>query len=227
VCCYPNAQCITVASPNQCPSFCYYMPNVTTCNPYPCGGACCTATGGCTYTNPLGCNGQWQGPYTTCNPNPCPGACCDSQGFCLVVPPAQCVGGHRIFLPGQTSCTPNPCVGACCLPPNVNAFGNSTGTHCVITTAGNCPQGQFHGIGSVCAVPAASSNFTTCCPANFDHINGVQIADIFSFLNAWFNGCLGQPGAPCNGANVDFDGSGTVTIGDIFSFLGVWFSGCS
>jgi hypothetical protein len=152
--------------------------------------------------------------------------CCLSNGACIVGPQTVCTG-NQTFLPGITSCNPSPCRGACCLPQNVTVHGQVTGTHCVITTQNACPAGQFHGAGTACASPATSNNFTTCCPANFDGINGVQVADIFSFLNAWFNGCLGQPGAPCNGANVDYDGSGTVNVADVFSFLNAWFAGCS
>jgi hypothetical protein len=234
VCCYPNAQCIAVASPSQCPSSAYFMPNLTACNPYPCGGACCnlavTTTGQtisvCSYSNPLGCIGQWLGPFTTCTPNPCPGVCCDPNGGCLVVPAFACFGHGYTFLAGSASCNPSPCVGACCLPPNTSAYGNTTGTHCVITTAANCPQGQFHGVGSACSSPPNTSNLTTCCPANFDGMNGPQVADIFAFLNAWFAGCTGQPGAPCFGRNADFNGGG-LAVSDIFSFLNAWFTGCS
>ena len=52
------------------------------------------------------------------------------------------------------------------------------------------------------------------------------VGDIFVYLNAWFAGCTGTPGGPCNGANADFDGAGGVVIDDIFQFLNAWFTGC-
>jgi hypothetical protein len=57
-------------------------------------------------------------------------------------------------------------------------------------------------------------------------MNGPQVQDIFAFLNAWFNGCTGQPGAPCFGQNADINGGG-LSVSDIFSFLNAWFTGCT
>ena len=96
----------------------------------------------------------------------------------------------------------------------------------MITSQASC-QGTWKGYGTVCAVPAASTNFTTCCRANFNGAGGVNITDIFDFLTAWLNGCIGQVGPPCNGANADFNCDGSVNIADIFAFLNAWFVGCS
>lgn len=54
------------------------------------------------------------------------------------------------------------------------------------------------------------------CPADFDRAGGVTVADIFSFLNAWFAGDV----------SADFDGIDGVQVADIFGFLNRWFSGC-
>jgi hypothetical protein len=106
-------------------------------------------------------------------------------------------------------------------------FGQVTGTHCVLVSSASQCQGQFHGLGSVCAVPTGSTNYTTCCPANVNGQGGVSVQDIFDFLAAYFAGCTGQAGPPCNGINADFNGSGTVSVGDIFSFLAAYFTPCS
>ncbi len=54
------------------------------------------------------------------------------------------------------------------------------------------------------------------CPADFDTVGGVDVQDIFGFLNAWFAGS----------ASADFDGVDGVQVGDIFGFLNTWFAGC-
>lgn len=54
------------------------------------------------------------------------------------------------------------------------------------------------------------------CPADFDKVDGVNVQDIFSFLNTWFTG---------NQA-ADFDGVNGVEVSDIFGFLNAWFAGC-
>jgi beta-glucanase (GH16 family) len=54
------------------------------------------------------------------------------------------------------------------------------------------------------------------CPADFNGANGVNVADIFSFLAAWF---AGDPRA-------DFNEQDGINVADIFSYLGFWFQGC-
>lgn len=51
--------------------------------------------------------------------------------------------------------------------------------------------------------------------ADFDGDNMLSVADIFSFLNAWFSGALAA----------DFNQSGAVDVQDIFGFLNAWFAG--
>jgi hypothetical protein len=93
--------------------------------------------------------------------------------------------------------------GACC-----------TGTSCAIVSGGAAAcSGTYQGDNTACG---PVGNPTTCCPANFDQINGLQVADIFAFLNAWFAGDL----------RTDFDHSGGLAVADIFAFLNAWFAGC-
>jgi glucose/arabinose dehydrogenase len=54
------------------------------------------------------------------------------------------------------------------------------------------------------------------CPADFNGVDGLTVADIFDYLNAWF---AGDPRA-------DFNGVGGLSVQDIFDFLNVWFLGC-
>jgi hypothetical protein len=102
--------------------------------------------------------------------------------------------GIGVFTVGNVS-------GACCL-----------GSSCIITTQAACT-GTWQGAGSACG---AAGNPTTCCRANFDGANGVQVADIFAFLSAWF---AGSPSANIDGVN-------GVAVPDIFAFLSLWFAGC-
>jgi hypothetical protein len=54
------------------------------------------------------------------------------------------------------------------------------------------------------------------CAADDDCSGSLAVADIFSYLNAWF---AGDPRA-------DFDRMGGVQVADIFAFLNAWFVGC-
>ncbi|HNB60878.1 MAG TPA: proprotein convertase P-domain-containing protein [Phycisphaerales bacterium] len=59
------------------------------------------------------------------------------------------------------------------------------------------------------------------CSADFDHTGGVTVADLFTFLDAWFTQFPGgTPGTP----SADFDGDSSVTVGDLFGFLDSWFA---
>jgi probable HAF family extracellular repeat protein len=61
----------------------------------------------------------------------------------------------------------------------------------------------------------ATVGSTPACPADFNHSGGLEIQDIFDFLNAWF---AGSPAADING--------GGLAVQDIFDFLNAWFAGC-
>ncbi|MBY0261163.1 MAG: hypothetical protein K2Q20_02400, partial [Phycisphaerales bacterium] len=54
------------------------------------------------------------------------------------------------------------------------------------------------------------------CRADFSRNSVVDVADIFSFLNAWF----------ASSPRADIGGTGGVGVDDIFAFLSLWFSGC-
>ncbi|HVU63802.1 MAG TPA: PQQ-dependent sugar dehydrogenase, partial [Phycisphaerales bacterium] len=61
-----------------------------------------------------------------------------------------------------------------------------------------------------------SSGPCPACPADFNASGGLDVQDIFDFLNAWF---AGDPRA-------DFNGLGGTSVQDIFDFLNAWFAGC-
>ncbi len=91
--------------------------------------------------------------------------------------------------------------GACC-----------AGTACTIITQAACT-GAYKGDSTTCDAPG---NPITCCPANFNHANGLSVQDIFDFLAAWFSGA----------STADFNHIGGITVQDIFDFLAAWFAGC-
>jgi hypothetical protein len=105
-------------------------------------------------------------------------------------------------------CTPG--VGACC------RGGASGPTVCQPMLVNDCASsgGAFQGSGVACNL--GPGNPVACCRANFDRVGGVDILDIFGFLQAWFAG----------NATADFNGQGGVDILDVFAFLGAWFAGC-
>ena len=134
-----------------------------------------------------------------CNP---PGACCAGAGTCTTSIQSACTGGS-VWTSGG-SCSPNICPqpsGACC-----------NGTVCSTSTLAACA-GSFQGNSSACGV---AGNPTTCCPINFNLVNGVTVDDIFDFLNAWF----------ALDPRTDFNHVNGITVDDIFDFLNAWFTGC-
>ncbi len=100
---------------------------------------------------------------------------------------------------------PAPVTGACCL-----------GTSCVTATFESCAElnGTFQGDDVHCG---EAGNPTTCCRANWDGVNGVDVPDIFGFLSTWFTGVY-----PLSDFNLDH----AVNAADIFAFLGAWFGRC-
>jgi hypothetical protein len=187
----PNAAC----APGLCPQ--------------PTGACCVIAANVCvtgqTAGQCLGLGGTFSSGQA-CSPSNCPttGACCDLSGQCTMVFQANC--GTSDFRPNG-SCVPNPCgppMGACC-----------NGTSCRLVTATECAApGVFQGAGSVCGT---SGNPTTCCPANINGNDGVNVQDIFDFLALYF---MGDSAA-------DFNGSGDINVQDIFDFLAAYFRGCA
>jgi hypothetical protein len=84
----------------------------------------------------------------------------------------------------------------------------------VTSVASQCTGAQTAFV-STPACNAVGNNTTPCCRADFNHINGLSVQDIFDFLNAWFAGTL----------SADVNGGG-LSVQDIFDFLNMWFAGC-
>jgi hypothetical protein len=111
---------------------------------------------------------------------------------------SACGNGDRYWFKIAGS---EPCGGACC-----------NGTTCTVGLSTACG-GAYQGDGTACG---PVGNPTTCCPANYDGVNGLQVADIFACLNSWFAG----------ETRADFDHLNGLQVADIFAFLNAWFAGC-
>jgi subtilisin-like proprotein convertase family protein len=101
----------------------------------------------------------------------------------------------------------DPCdltTGACC-----------QGSNCMLATQAICagPNRAFAGAGTICNVPGNLS--TPCCKADFNHVGGQTVQDIFDYLVAYFQS---QPDADTNG--------GGLSVQDLFDFLVSYFAGC-
>jgi len=101
---------------------------------------------------------------------------------------------------------PNSGPGACC-----------RGSTCVTDTSANCigTNAGFAGEGTVCNAFGVN-NRTPCCLADFNHLAGVTVQDIFDFLSAYFTA---NPLA-------DINAVAGITVQDIFDFLNAYFGGC-
>jgi hypothetical protein len=96
--------------------------------------------------------------------------------------------------------------GACC-----------RGTTCAVSAGAACTgaNSSYAGNGTVCNVPG--NNLTPCCKADFNHVGGVTVQDIFDFLAAYFT----------SNPQADINGVGGVTVQDIFDYLAAYFAGCA
>ncbi|MBY0310643.1 MAG: lamin tail domain-containing protein [Phycisphaerales bacterium] len=102
--------------------------------------------------------------------------------------------------------------GVCCRGATCNSNINQTSC----TTSGT-QWGAAFPIGSG-SCNASGVSTTPCCFADYDKTAGIQVADIFAYLNDWF----------ASSTFADFGGNGTGTtpdVNDIFSFLNAWFAG--
>lgn len=80
-------------------------------------------------------------------------------------------------------------------------------------------------------LPGGLPNSALCphndCRVNFNGDDTISVQDIFDFLNAWFDSCLGLPSqqaSPCFGRNADFNTSGQLEVQDVFDYLNAWFA---
>jgi Fe-S cluster assembly iron-binding protein IscA len=121
--------------------------------------------------------------------------------------PASIIGGGSTarLLTHDDPC-PAASTGACC-----------SGANCSVTSSASCSGfgTSFSGAGTVCNV-FGTNNTSPCCFADYNHVGGVTVQDIFDFLGGYFTG---SPRA-------DITGNGT-SVQDIFDYLSLYFTGCN
>jgi hypothetical protein len=156
-------------------------------------GSCCATDGSCAVTTAAGCSTTWTNGGV-CIPNTCPpsGVCCRG---------ATCTTAYT----NSADC-------------GTNTTTASTGGPgwAFVTTASPCNAG-VNADGTYSG--ALTSTTSPCCFSNYNHNSGLEVQDIFDFLNDWFAGkAIAIPG-----------GDGTSTTGlavqNIFNFLNAWFAG--
>ncbi len=133
-----------------------------------------------------------------------PGSCCVAAACTITILPS-CTGTFS----AAGVCTPNPCApstGTCC-----------AGATCSITSAAACTGDHRLFLSASSACNSASNLTAPCCRADYNHIAGTTVQDIFDFLNDWF--------ASSSLADFDTNGAAAPTVGSIFSFLNAWFAG--
>jgi hypothetical protein len=236
-CCYstfgdPATLLCTIQPATRCTSrfnagglFGTYLGGGTACGPT----ACSTAVGACCYLDATGClactltpgatrctdpiNGGLGGTYagngTVCTPSSCPseGACCVSN-VCSLTCESICLANLGTFQGVGSTCSPDPCnpaVGACC-----------RGSTCLVEAQTACTgvNTGFAGAATVCNVFGAN-NTSPCCFADFNHVGGITVQDIFDFLAVYFSGS----------STADINGGG-IGVQDIFDYLASYFTGC-
>ena len=141
------------------------------------------------------------------------GVCCQSDGSCTLAvsgSPPTCSSGTVVV---SGTCSPNTCpapsTGTCC-----NGSTCATGVAASACTGVNT---LFTSGGTTCN--ASGNHKTPCCEADFNHVGGITVQDIFDFLSAWF--------AKNPNANITNNGAGAPTVQSIFDFLSAWFAkGC-
>lgn len=130
------------------------------------------------------------------------GRCC-ANGACSTGVQSACGG---TWLQGAT-CASSPCAtptGVCC-----------RGSTCAAGAAAACTGPNTAFVSGASACNASGVVTSPCCKADYNKTSGVELLDIFAFLDGWFAGS----------ADADFTGLGGVDLLDIFGFLEAWFAG--
>jgi hypothetical protein len=102
--------------------------------------------------------------------------------------------------------------------PSGASVAGSTTSHLAIVNGSRADGGTFTcTVTSACASSTSNPVSLLFCPADFNCSGGVEIQDIFDFLNAWL----------AADSRADFNGVNGLDSQDIFDFLNAWFAGCS
>ncbi len=223
-CCTPQNTCVVVADQAACDAaggfgFTFGATcsgiGAPDCSPR---GTCCLTSGGClTNVTQVRCSVETEFLSWTqggdCGICPVGGRCCQPSG-CTTVIEANCPNAAVNWTAGL-SCITDPC-------PQISQVCCRGATCYTVVNTANCV--VLPGSGAGVAVVSSSSTCnasgtanTPCCYADYDKTAGIQVADIFAFLNDWF--------ASIGSANTGGDPVGAPTVDAIFDFLNAWFAG--
>jgi hypothetical protein len=177
-------------------------------------GACCVPSIACTLSTSGQCvtnGGTFAGNNVTCASQPCPGACCNNGSCTAVLNAAACSGAYQGegSTCGLTNC-PAP-TGICCRGATCNTLLPQA--NCTVT-------GFIAGVAFPPGPNCSGSTITACCYADYNKINGIEVQDVFDFINDWL---AGSPFANTGGSG----SGGTLAVQNIFDFLNAWFTGCT
>lgn len=145
------------------------------------------------------------------------------QSGTVSVPPGACCLGATCEQRIQSNCTGTwslgvLCGAGTCAPPTGLCCRGAT---CAITEPAAC-MSVPGGVGAAFTAGAASCNAPgaltgPCCFADIDKTSGIQIDDLFLYLNLWFgNSAFAEMGG---------NGVGAPTIDDLFLYLSAYFQG--
>jgi hypothetical protein len=181
-------------------------------------GACCLAGSACQMVAIGTCfnlGATYIGDNVACTTLPCPGACCTNGGCSIAPSRAACNAGFGTYMGDASTCALVQCpvaTGVCCRGATCNA--SISVANC--TTGPGFLAGSHFANGQFCT----GTTISGCCNADYNKANGVEIQDIFDFLNDWF----------AQAAFANTNGNGTpaqLSTQNIFDFLNEWFAGCT
>ena len=180
-------------------------------------GACCVTGVSCFIATAGQCTssgGTYTADNTTCASLPCPGACCNNGVCSEVASAAACSTSGGVYQGEGSTCNLTTCPapsGICCRGATCNTLLPQP--NCTTT-------GSLAGVAFPPGPACTGSTIAACCYADYNKLNGVEVQDIFDFLNDWL------AGSPY--ANTGGNGSpGPLAVQNIFDFLNAWFAGCT
>ncbi len=180
-------------------------------------GACCVTGVSCFVATSAQCTtnaGTYAGDNAACASLPCPGACCNNGSCTAALNATACSTSGGVYQGEGSTCALTTCpapTGICCRGATCNTLLPQP--NCTTT-------GFLAGIAFPPGPNCSGSTITACCYADYNKLNGIEVQDIFDFINDWL------AGSPY--ANTGGNGSpGSLAVQNIFDFLNAWFAGCT
>jgi hypothetical protein len=180
-------------------------------------GACCITGVACTVNTAGQCTasgGTFAGTNVACGSHPCPGACCNNGSCTAALSAASCAASGGAYQGEGSTCALTNCpqpTGICCRGATCNTLLPQP--NCTVT-------GTLAGVAFPVGPSCSGTGISGCCYADYNKLNGIEVQDIFDFINDWLGG---SPFANTGGTGA----GGTLAVQNIFDFLNNWFAGCT